>query len=115
MLMAEAYHRKKSKNLSAQQQKQWEKDRKAGMEQMTTVIWTTLLGLPIVQPYRKAARKQVRLLQPFSNCPLTSPQIMTQLQSVYISDPNQPHAGMDLFISLYDTHYRYYSEPHEAS
>ncbi|KAF8153987.1 hypothetical protein B0H34DRAFT_661867 [Crassisporium funariophilum] len=41
-------------------------------EQMTTVIWTTPLGLPIVQPYRKSARKQV----------------MTAIQSVYISDPN---------------------------
>jgi len=51
-------------------------DKKAGKEQMTTVIWTTLLGLPIVQPYRKAGRKQ----------------IMTQLQTVYISDPNQPQS-----------------------
>jgi DNA-directed RNA polymerase, mitochondrial len=103
MLMAEAHYRKNSKNLTAQQQKQWEKDRKAGMEQMTTVIWTTLLGLPIVQPYRKAARKQVLLLQPLSDCPLTSLQIMTQLQSVYISDPNQPHAGMGLSYLLYMT------------
>lgn len=92
--MAEAHYRKNAKNLTAQQQKQWEKDKKAGMEQMTTVIWTTLLGLPIVQPYRKAARKQVLLLQPLSNYPLTFLQIMTQLQSVYISDPNQPQAGM---------------------
>ncbi|KDR74040.1 hypothetical protein GALMADRAFT_212223 [Galerina marginata CBS 339.88] len=41
-------------------------------EQMTSVIWTTALGLPIVQPYRKTARKQV----------------MTAIQSVYISDPH---------------------------
>ncbi|KAF6749610.1 mitochondrial RNA polymerase [Ephemerocybe angulata] len=41
-------------------------------EQMTSVIWTTALGLPIVQPYRKTIRKQV----------------MTNLQSVFISDPN---------------------------
>ncbi|TEB18252.1 mitochondrial RNA polymerase [Coprinellus micaceus] len=41
-------------------------------EQMTSVVWTTALGLPIVQPYRKLARKQV----------------MTNLQSVFISDPN---------------------------
>jgi DNA-directed RNA polymerase len=46
-------------------------------EQMTSVIWTTALGLPIVQPYRKSARKQV----------------MTNLQSVYISDPNVPSEG----------------------
>ncbi|PVG00666.1 DNA/RNA polymerase [Serendipita vermifera] len=51
-------------------------EKKSGKEQMTTVIWTTLLGLPIVQPYRKTGRKQV----------------MTQLQSVYITDPNQPQA-----------------------
>ncbi|KAI0299035.1 hypothetical protein B0F90DRAFT_1730231 [Multifurca ochricompacta] len=43
-------------------------------EQMTAVVWTTPLGLPIVQPYRKVKRKQ----------------IMTSVQSVYISDPNAP-------------------------
>ncbi|KAI9461958.1 DNA/RNA polymerase [Lactarius psammicola] len=43
-------------------------------EQMSAVVWTTPLGLPIVQPYRKVKRKQ----------------IMTSLQSVYISDPNAP-------------------------
>ncbi len=46
-------------------------------EQMTSVIWTTPLGLPIVQPYRKTARKQV----------------MTAIQSVYISDPHAPSEG----------------------
>jgi DNA-directed RNA polymerase len=46
-------------------------------EQMTSVVWTTPLGLPIVQPYRKANRKQ----------------IMTSLQTVYISDPNSPAEG----------------------
>ncbi|EJD39851.1 DNA/RNA polymerase [Auricularia subglabra TFB-10046 SS5] len=43
-------------------------------EQMTAVVWTTMLGLPIVQPYRKVKRKQ----------------ILTNLQTVYISDPNIP-------------------------
>lgn len=43
-------------------------------ELMTSVVWTSPLGLPVVQPYRKAAKKQV----------------MTALQSVYISDPNAP-------------------------
>lgn len=43
-------------------------------ERMTTVVWTTPLGLPIVQPYRKVKRKQVA----------------TTLQTVYISDPNAP-------------------------
>lgn len=43
-------------------------------ELMTSVIWTTPLGLPVVQPYRKAIKKQV----------------MTALQTVYISDPNAP-------------------------
>lgn len=46
-------------------------------EQMTAVVWTTPLGLPIVQPYRKIKRKQ----------------IMTSMQSVYISDPNAPAEG----------------------
>ena len=43
-------------------------------EQMTTVVWTTPLGIPIVQPYRKIKRKQVA----------------TTIQTVYISDPNAP-------------------------
>lgn len=46
-------------------------------EQMTSVVWTTPLGLPIVQPYRKVKRKQ----------------IMTSLQTVFISDPNVPASG----------------------
>ncbi|KAK2465507.1 hypothetical protein APHAL10511_002399 [Amanita phalloides] len=43
-------------------------------EQMTSVVWTTPLGLPVVQPYRKSTRKQ----------------IMTAIQTVFISDPNCP-------------------------
>ncbi|KAI8058022.1 hypothetical protein BDF22DRAFT_663366 [Syncephalis plumigaleata] len=39
---------------------------------MTSVIWTTPLGLPIVQPYRKSNRRLVR----------------TVLQSITVSDPN---------------------------
>ncbi|QLL31806.1 hypothetical protein HG536_0B06740 [Torulaspora globosa] len=38
---------------------------------MSSVIWTTPLGLPIVQPYREATKKQVT----------------TNLQTVFISDP----------------------------
>ena len=49
---------------------------RTGDEQMTAVVWTTPLGLPIVQPYRKTKRKQVS----------------TTLQTVYISDPNAPAA-----------------------
>lgn len=41
-------------------------------EQMTSVVWTTPMGLPIAQPYRKATRKQVK----------------TALQTVLITDPN---------------------------
>jgi DNA-directed RNA polymerase len=55
-------------------------------EQMTTVVWTTPLGLPIVQPYRKIKRKQ----------------IMTSMQSVYISDPNAPAEGEHSFSSRDD-------------
>jgi DNA-directed RNA polymerase len=46
-------------------------------EQMTTVVWTSPLGLPVVQPYRKINRKQ----------------IMASIQSVYISDPNASAEG----------------------
>ncbi|KAK9485358.1 hypothetical protein V1527DRAFT_467317 [Lipomyces starkeyi] len=42
---------------------------------MTSVIWTTPLGLPVVQPYREIVRKQVG----------------TNLQSVFISDPYAIH------------------------
>jgi len=41
------------------------------------IVWTTALGLPIVQPYRKTKRKQ----------------IWTSLQSVFISDPNSAAEG----------------------
>jgi DNA-directed RNA polymerase len=30
-------------------------------EQMTSVVWTTPLGLPVVQPYRKPKKRQVSL------------------------------------------------------
>ncbi|KAG6843409.1 hypothetical protein H0H87_004871 [Tephrocybe sp. NHM501043] len=49
-------------------------DTRLKKEQMTSVVWTTSLGLPIVQPYRKVNRKQ----------------ISTNLQTIYISDPNSP-------------------------
>lgn len=44
-----------------------------GREQMTSVIWTSALGLPVVQPYRRIKKHQVA----------------TAVQSVYIRDPNQ--------------------------
>lgn len=34
-------------------------------EQMTSVVWTTPLGLPVVQPYRKPRKRQVSLFPPF--------------------------------------------------
>ncbi|POY72881.1 putative DNA-directed RNA polymerase [Rhodotorula taiwanensis] len=43
-------------------------------EQMTSVIWTTPLGLPVVQPYRRPKKKQVS----------------TALQTVFIVDPSIP-------------------------
>lgn len=46
-------------------------------EHMTAVIWTTLLGLPVVQPYRKQQKKQ----------------LVTRIQTVFISDPNKPGEG----------------------
>ncbi|CCA72321.1 related to RPO41-DNA-directed RNA polymerase, mitochondrial [Serendipita indica DSM 11827] len=76
MVMAEQDARRVPGDVKQSISRQWAADKNGGKEQMTTVIWTTLLGLPIVQPYRKAGRKQ----------------IMTQLQSVFISDPNQPHS-----------------------
>lgn len=45
-------------------------------EPMASVIWTTPLGLPIAQPYRKIKKSQ----------------IVTALQTVFISDPNTPTA-----------------------
>ncbi len=49
-------------------------------EHMTAVIWTTLLGLPIVQPYRKQHKKQ----------------LVTRIQSVFLSDPNKPGEGKQI-------------------
>ncbi|GAA5942553.1 DNA-directed RNA polymerase [Sporobolomyces koalae] len=43
-------------------------------EQMTSVAWTTPLGLPVVQPYRKAKKRQVT----------------TTLQTIFITDPSIP-------------------------
>lgn len=43
-------------------------------EPMASVIWTTPLGLPVAQPYRKHKKSQVS----------------TALQSVFINDPNTP-------------------------
>lgn len=43
-------------------------------EQMTSVVWTTPLGLPVVQPYRKPRKRQVT----------------TALQTVFIIDPSIP-------------------------
>lgn len=62
---------KLSSKKSATKPTRWRK------EQMTAVVWTTPLGLPIVQPYRKIKRKQV----------------IASLQSVFISDPNAPAEG----------------------
>lgn len=42
-------------------------------EQMTSVIWTSPLGLPVVQPYRKNKKRQ----------------ISTAMQTVFLSDPLQ--------------------------
>ncbi|KAG5513866.1 hypothetical protein PMAC_000488 [Pneumocystis sp. 'macacae'] len=44
----------------------------SGLNHMTSVIWTSPLNLPIVQPYRKSSRKQIK----------------TNLQSIFITDPN---------------------------
>ncbi|KAI8992792.1 DNA/RNA polymerase [Trametes punicea] len=67
--LVHSYTEQDSSSTSARKrQPRWKK------EQMTSVVWTTPLGLPIVQPYRAVKRKQV----------------MTALQTVFISDPNIP-------------------------
>lgn len=38
-------------------------------EQMTSVIWTTPLGLPVVQPYRKPKKRQVRIVPSLESIP----------------------------------------------
>ncbi|KAF9112388.1 DNA-directed RNA polymerase [Mortierella sp. AM989] len=59
-------------NQSSRRKKKSSKQAIADM-QMSSVIWTTPLNLPIVQPYRKMEHKQVR----------------TNLQSLTIKDPSQ--------------------------
>ncbi|PWN33314.1 DNA/RNA polymerase [Meira miltonrushii] len=51
--------------------KKMTKSKMISNEQMTSVIWSSPLGLPIVQPYRKVVRKQVA----------------TAMQSVFLHDP----------------------------
>lgn len=51
--------------------KKMTKSKMISNEQMTSVIWSSPLGLPIVQPYRKVVRKQVS----------------TAMQSVFLHDP----------------------------
>ncbi|CAG8465011.1 7475_t:CDS:10 [Paraglomus occultum] len=46
----------------------------AKSNQMTAVVWTTPLGLPIVQPYRKLGRKSIK----------------TNLQTIMVQDPTNP-------------------------
>ena len=50
-------------------------------ENMTAVIWTTLLGLPVVQPYRKQQKKQ----------------LVTRIQTVFLNDPNKPGEGKQIW------------------
>lgn len=68
-------------------------------EQMTSVIWTTPLGLPVVQPYRKDKKKQASFFSlsrphPISDrvlirlTPIT--QVKTAFQTVFITDPQAP-------------------------
>lgn len=64
--------------------KKWKGTTRLRKEQMTAVVWTTPLGLPIVQPYRKIKRKQ----------------IMASMQSVFISDPNAPAEGEHAPVTL---------------
>lgn len=52
-------------------EKKMTKSKMISNEQMTSVIWSSPLGLPIVQPYRKVVRKQVA----------------TSMQSVFLHDP----------------------------
>lgn len=67
----------KSKLTSKPVQTKTSETERIKQEQMVSVIWSTPLGLPIVQPYRKTTRKQVK----------------TNIQTVFISDPNQRSAG----------------------
>lgn len=57
-------------------------------QQMTSVIWTTVLGLPIVQPYRKVKKGQVA----------------TKLQSVLVSDPSKPSEGTGHLVVVGNVH-----------
>ncbi|BEJ13301.1 hypothetical protein CspHIS471_0304750 [Cutaneotrichosporon sp. HIS471] len=65
--------RKKDGDTGTRARREQAKAKNLAKELMTAVAWTTPLGLPVVQPYRKGAKKQV----------------MTSLQTVYITDPHQ--------------------------
>ncbi|KAI9593990.1 hypothetical protein BDF19DRAFT_424028 [Syncephalis fuscata] len=72
-LPAEVLETKPSNKKSTKLNKSKKNGSNAGRRQqlMTNVIWTTPLGLPIVQPYRRNTRKLIR----------------TVLQSITVSDP----------------------------
>ncbi|EIE89866.1 hypothetical protein RO3G_14577 [Rhizopus delemar RA 99-880] len=62
----------KAKAKESKKKKQVFSARNPSSSQMTSVIWTTPLGLPIVQPYRRSGKRQVATL----------------LQTIYIEDPD---------------------------
>jgi DNA-directed RNA polymerase len=64
---------RKDMHLDERARREAQKSKNLAKELMTAVAWTTPIGLPVVQPYRKGAKKQ----------------IMTSLQTVYITDPHQ--------------------------
>ncbi|MCO5557946.1 hypothetical protein L7F22_011520 [Adiantum nelumboides] len=73
-------------------------DEASKREQMTSVIWTTPLDLPVVQPYRKVTRRQV--MTAMRTVFLHDPQTNTQ-----VSPPKQASAFPPNFIhSLDATH-----------
>ncbi|KAJ7260885.1 hypothetical protein B0H12DRAFT_1106881 [Mycena haematopus] len=71
---AQTEHKRKRTKATRKSKKVVLPDTHLRKEQMTSVVWTTPLGLPICQPYRKVVRKQ----------------IFTAMQTVYITDPGTP-------------------------
>ncbi|KAI8578852.1 hypothetical protein K450DRAFT_244823 [Umbelopsis ramanniana AG] len=95
--------------------------RNPGANQMTSVVWTTPLGLPIVQPYRRVGKRQVSTLlqtvfieDPDASCPVNSHKQSTAFPPNFIHSLDATHMLMSAvacqnaglaFASVHDSYW----------
>jgi DNA-directed RNA polymerase len=95
--------------------------RNPSANQMTSVVWTTPLGLPIVQPYRRVGKRQVSTLlqtvfieDPDASCPVNSHKQSTAFPPNFIHSLDATHMLMSAvacqdaglaFASVHDSYW----------